>query len=104
MGWTKAEGSQAMIFVENYKDGKVGKPVTLPVRDAEVTLRILRRKGEITCSYSFDGKTWLDAKKRASLGFDDKVNIGISATNVSKNAFPAHFEGFVLNRNPGKAG
>jgi regulation of enolase protein 1 (concanavalin A-like superfamily) len=106
VGWTKETGSKTpMIFVENYRDGKPGVPINQPVRDADVMLRIARRKGEITCSYSFDGgKTWLDVKKRASLGFDDKVSVGISATNVSKNEFPAQFEDFVLNRNPGKAG
>jgi regulation of enolase protein 1 (concanavalin A-like superfamily) len=62
-----------------------------------------RRGGEINCSYSSDGKTWIPVKQSA-LSFPQKVGIGVSASNVSPREFVAQFEDFRLESAARKTG
>jgi regulation of enolase protein 1 (concanavalin A-like superfamily) len=89
-------GPVHQLLVEGRKDGKPTRGQYLSVRQGDLALRMERHGGDINCTYTSDGKTWLVVKKW-SVNLPAKVNVGISASNVSPRPFPARFEHFVLN-------
>jgi regulation of enolase protein 1 (concanavalin A-like superfamily) len=93
------------IRVETCKDGKPGgaRPVALR-NEAPVILRLERRGSEVVITYSYDGKTWLPVVKSLAVPFPAKLNVGISASNLSPRPLSARFEDFVLTPGSGKAG
>jgi S1-C subfamily serine protease/regulation of enolase protein 1 (concanavalin A-like superfamily) len=62
---------------------------------APLDLFLLRRKGRITCLFSYDGRSLL-AFRDFSLDYPDKIKIGLTASNLSRKAFTARFSDFVL--------
>jgi regulation of enolase protein 1 (concanavalin A-like superfamily) len=74
-----------------------GKTITVlrDARDADLALRFDRRGSEIRCSYSPDGKTWLEVK-RQMVQFPAEVRVGVSASNASPKTFRAELTDFEL--------
>jgi S1-C subfamily serine protease/regulation of enolase protein 1 (concanavalin A-like superfamily) len=62
---------------------------------APLDLFLLRRKGRITCLFSYDGRSLL-AFRDFSLDYPDKIKIGLTASNLSMKSFTAKFSDFVL--------
>ena len=67
----------------------------LKVPDGPVYIRLFRLNGAIQGMFGPDGKRWVLLKKLA-VPYPDKVKIGLSASNVSKEALTARFQEFVL--------
>ncbi len=86
-------GTLHQLMVENCKGGKAGRTMFIKVREDSITLRMERHGGEINCTYSSDGKTWLPVRRWAA-GLPPKVSVGISATNISPKRFEAWFTDF----------
>jgi regulation of enolase protein 1 (concanavalin A-like superfamily) len=93
--------TQTQVLLENCKEGNAGQPLMISVKDGTIVLRLERRGGEINCTYTSDGKTWLKVKNFVPR-LPDKLSVGISASNASVRPFPAHFEAFSLKRNGDK--
>jgi len=62
---------------------------------APLDLFLIRRKGRVTCLFSYDGRTLL-AFRDFSLDYPDRITIGLTASNLSKKPFTAKFSDFVL--------
>jgi regulation of enolase protein 1 (concanavalin A-like superfamily) len=88
-------GSRHQVMVESFKGGKPGRPVNINVKGEKITLRMERHGGEINCTYSSDGKTWLPVRRWAA-GLPPTVLVGVSATNISPKPFEARFNDFSL--------
>jgi len=91
------------VLLETCRDGKPGRPVYFEVREKPLILRVERKANEINCSYSPDGKTWIQVKNAVN-PFASKVQVGISASNASPKPFAARFEGFTLDQAGGRGG
>lgn len=97
-GYSVALGASHRVMVESCKDGKPGRGVYLTTREGNIALRMERKGNEITCSYNTDGKTWLPVKKAWSVPMAPRVQVGVSASNISAKAFGVRFEDFVLRK------
>jgi flagellar biosynthesis GTPase FlhF len=95
-------GLLPLVIVENCTEGKEGKPVEKILNGhGPVRLRLESRRqkktgvNEIICSFSTDKdhKTWIKLKQ-FPLEVEETVQIGISASNVSKNECTVRFEDF----------
>lgn len=91
------------VLFELVRDGKVVTDTLRDARESDLTLKIERRGSEFRCSYSPDGKTWLEVK-RQNVTFPAAVRVGVSAANASIKPFPARLEDFQLGGGgkPGK--
>ncbi len=87
------------ILVEVCKNGKPAGHNYADWPPGPTLLRMERRKDGLICSHSGDGQTWIEDKALGPL-FPGKVNVGVSASNTSKKAFPARFEEFTLAERP----
>jgi regulation of enolase protein 1 (concanavalin A-like superfamily) len=88
-------GSRHQVMVESFKGGKPGRTVNINVKGDKITLRMERHGGEINCTYSSDGKTWLPIRRWAA-GLPPTVLVGVSASNISPKPFEARFTDFSL--------
>jgi len=94
------------IRVETCRNGKVGVSKQPPVSlrtDGPVTLRLERKGDQFDFTYSSDGRTWLPVRKSA-INLSPRVEVGISASNISTKTFKARFEEFDLERASGGGG
>jgi len=87
------------VLVEVCKDGKPAGHDYVDWPPGPTYLRMERRKADLLCSHSDDGRSWIPDKAFGSL-FSGKVSVGISASNTSKKPFPARFEEFTLAEDP----
>ncbi len=62
---------------------------------APLDLFLIRRKGRVTCLFSYDGRSLL-AFRDFSLDYPAKIKIGLTASNLSRKPFTARFSDFVL--------
>lgn len=84
------------LLVEVYKGGKlIGEPFYLDVPADELSLMMMRYKGQIRCLFSMDGKKWAALQTIAET-YPGKIKVGLAAVNLSKNALTAEFEQFIL--------
>ena len=88
-------GSRHQVMVESFKGGKPGRTVNINVKGDKITLRMERHGGEINCTYSSDGKTWLPVRRWAA-ALPPTVLVGVSASNISPKPFEARFTDFTL--------
>ncbi|GAC1463826.1 MAG: hypothetical protein NVSMB9_01730 [Isosphaeraceae bacterium] len=85
------------VLLEFCRGGKILPTTIRDARDSDITLRYERRGSEVRCSYSPDGRTWLEVK-RQNVSFPASVKVGISASNASPNPYPARFTKFDLTK------
>ncbi|MFO0908332.1 MAG: hypothetical protein U0794_08220 [Isosphaeraceae bacterium] len=84
------------ILLELYRDGRPAASVMRDVSDTDLLLRFDRRGNEVRCGYSPDnGRTWLEVK-RQPVNFPSRVDVGVSASNVSPQVFRPRFEAWEL--------
>jgi len=88
------------VLMELCRDGKVAATVFRDAREADLSLRMERRGSEVRCSYSPDGRTWLEVRRQPMSAPDTAV--GVSASNASPKPFAARFEGFTIGARTGK--
>ena len=85
------------VLVEICKGGKPSGRVVMNLPEGPVFLLLGREQGGIKCLFGMDGKRWI-ALKTLAVTFPDKVDIGLSASNASKETLGARFENFALVR------
>lgn len=83
-----------------FKDGvdqRTNPPLTTAdfFKGDSTWLRLERRDGVLTASYSHDGNDWIDVK-RLELKLPDTVHVGISASNTSNRPFRVEFDKYKL--------
>jgi S1-C subfamily serine protease len=83
------------VLVEICKNGKPAGRVVLNVPEGPVYLLLARAGGVPKCMFGPDGRRWV-ALKSLAVAFPDKVEIGLTASNASREALAAKFENFVL--------
>jgi len=95
-----AAGSMHLIdkvLFEVIKGGKRVESQTYPLPpEGPAYLLLMRRKGRVAWGTSHDRAALPVPIKGINLDFPAKVKIGLSATNISADAFTATFENFVL--------
>jgi regulation of enolase protein 1 (concanavalin A-like superfamily) len=84
------------IVVEVCDKGKISGPFYHPLPDGPLYLRIERVRGGINCMFGPNGIVWI-ALQQLAVRFPDKLKVGLIATNASKEALSARFEGFALH-------
>ena len=82
-------------LLEIVKGGRTLGYMYPPVPDRPLFVRIQRRKGALTFMYGTDGKQWITHPKLA-ITFPPKIQIGLVASNMSKQPLLAQFEEFQL--------
>jgi S1-C subfamily serine protease/regulation of enolase protein 1 (concanavalin A-like superfamily) len=88
------------VLLEICKNGKSAGRVVMSVPEGPVFLLLGREKGGIKCLFSPEGRRWI-ALKTLAVTFPDKVEVGLSACNASKEVLTARFENFSLFRGTG---
>jgi regulation of enolase protein 1 (concanavalin A-like superfamily) len=83
------------VLVEVCKNGKPAGYFYATIPDGPLFVRVVRLNGGIHCMFGPDGRRWVSLKKLA-VPFPDKAQIGLTASNASKEALSARFEQFVL--------
>lgn len=87
---------ESKVLIEVVKNGKQAmRPVYLKVPEEDMMIGILRRKGRVSCLVIVKNTLGLESKELA-LDFDDKIKIGLSATNISQKPLEAEFSNFVI--------
>jgi regulation of enolase protein 1 (concanavalin A-like superfamily) len=88
------------VMLEVCKNGKPAGRYVANVPEGPLLVLLGREKGGVKCLYSTEGRRWV-ALKTLAAAFPDKVEIGLSACNASKEALVARFENFNLFRGTG---
>ncbi len=84
------------LLVEVYKQGKiVGEPLWFSVPEGPMHLMMLRNNGLIRCLFSPDGVRWIAFREFAA-DFPNRVEVGLSAANMSKKPLTAEYSDFIL--------
>ncbi len=83
------------VLLEICKNGKLAGRVQMNLPEGPIFLLLGRESGGIKCLFGMDGRRWI-ALKTLAVAFPDKVDIGLSASNASKEALSARFENFAL--------
>jgi regulation of enolase protein 1 (concanavalin A-like superfamily) len=87
------------LLIEGVLNGKrLDPPIELPLRgdpSAPIDLILVRSQNTVRCLFSPDGRTLL-AFRELTLNFPARVQVGLSASNISKKPFAAEFEDFVI--------
>jgi S1-C subfamily serine protease/regulation of enolase protein 1 (concanavalin A-like superfamily) len=83
------------VLVEVCKRGKPAGYFYSAIPDGQLYVRILRLNGAIQCMFGPDGRRWVSLKKLA-IPFPEKIKLGLTASNASKELLSARFEDFVL--------
>ena len=84
------------VLFEVVKDGKQVHHVYPSVPERSVHLVLARRKGHVQFGFSQDLTSPHAMMQQIEAGFDSKVKIGLSASNISEKPFAATFEHFTL--------
>jgi S1-C subfamily serine protease/regulation of enolase protein 1 (concanavalin A-like superfamily) len=87
------------LLLEVCRNGKPAGHLYLDIKEGPIYVRIARVNGGIQCMLGPDGKRWA-AFKRLAVSFPSKAQIGLSASNASKEPLAARFEEFVLITDP----
>jgi S1-C subfamily serine protease/regulation of enolase protein 1 (concanavalin A-like superfamily) len=82
-------------LVEIVKGGKSLAAFYVDISDGPLYLRLQRIDGALSFFYGYDGRTWVTNRKLA-VAFPAKIQVGLLACNMSKQALSAQFEEFVL--------
>jgi regulation of enolase protein 1 (concanavalin A-like superfamily) len=90
-GFHKAGKPNHQTYYHIYQGGKraVHEGRKLPVKDS--WLRLERKGGKVTASWSEDGKKW-QSYPAQDVKLADKVKVGVAALNASSKPFAASFE------------
>jgi S1-C subfamily serine protease/regulation of enolase protein 1 (concanavalin A-like superfamily) len=83
------------VLVEVCKNGKPAGTFNATVQDGPMYVRVARVNGALLCMFSTNGRQWVSLK-RLAFPFPDKVQVGLTASNASKEPLAARFEEFVL--------
>lgn len=87
---------QQKILIEIVKNGKhLLEPIYLPVPEADMMIGIARRKGRVSCLILVENAISVGSKELL-VDYDDKVKIGICASNISKKPLEAQFKDFIV--------
>lgn len=84
------------LTIEVVRDGKQAvHPIYAPVPEGDMTIVMIRRKGRIQCLVSPDNRMLILTQE---LAFDwpETVKVGLTVCNLSRKAFDANFEEFVI--------
>jgi S1-C subfamily serine protease len=85
------------VLFEVVKDGKhVENQSYPPIPEGPVALLLMRKKGRVMCGASLNLTAPAVPIKVIELDLPKKVQIGLSASNISAKPFTAQFEGFAL--------
>jgi S1-C subfamily serine protease/regulation of enolase protein 1 (concanavalin A-like superfamily) len=84
------------VVVEVCDNGKIAGPFVQPVPEGPVYVRIERVSGGIRCMFGPNGMVWISLRQLATQ-FPKKIKVGLIASNASKAALSARFEGFSLS-------
>jgi S1-C subfamily serine protease len=88
------------VLFEVVKDGKhVENQSYPPVPEGPVSLLLMRKKGKVLCGASLNLTAPAVPIKVIELDLPKKIQIGLSASNISAKAYTAQFEGFALINN-----
>jgi regulation of enolase protein 1 (concanavalin A-like superfamily) len=94
-GFHKAGKPNHQTYYHVYQDGKRAAHAFRPLAVGDSWLKLERRGGRVTASFSEDGKTW-KAYPAQSVKLAGKVKVGVAALNASTRPFTAAFEGLKL--------
>jgi regulation of enolase protein 1 (concanavalin A-like superfamily) len=86
------------VLVEIIKGGKSVLPLGLNIPDGPLYLRVQRIDGALAFLFGPDGRSWITTRKLA-VTFPNKLQVGLVASNLSRQPLSAQFEGFVLLTN-----
>jgi regulation of enolase protein 1 (concanavalin A-like superfamily) len=100
-GFHKAGKPNHQTYYHVYLDGKRTVQQVRPLAVKDSWLRLERKGGKITASWSQDGKAWQSYPEQ-DVKLADKVKVGVAALNASSKPFAASFEEFKLT--PAEAG
>jgi S1-C subfamily serine protease len=85
------------LIIEAVKDGKQAmRPIYVDVPEANTLLVLVRRKGRVTCMFSPNGGQTTYMFREFALDLPTKVNVGLTAANISAKPFSATFDTFAL--------
>jgi regulation of enolase protein 1 (concanavalin A-like superfamily) len=93
--------SEALL--EIIQNGKMVVFSYPPVPDQPLFLRIQRLAGTLDFMFSPDGRRWASHRKLAVV-FPAKLQVGLVASNMSKQPLSAQFEQFLLTTNKARDG
>lgn len=80
-----------------WKDKKRQFYRSIPIENKPVRLRLERRGGKLTTSFSQDqGGSWTEFPEQTLEGFPDKAKVGVSMTSNTERGCKVMFEGFKL--------
>lgn len=83
------------LLLEVVKNGKPAVFQTTGVPDGPLYVGLLRLNGALQCMYGPDGRRWRLFQKLAT-AFPSAMQVGLCASNASKEPLSARFEDFVL--------
>jgi S1-C subfamily serine protease len=84
-------------LIEIVKDGKqINNNVYYPLPEGKVSLYLVRRKGRVQCMFGSGSGTIGAAAQPVELDLPPKVQVGLTAGNISAKPFTAVFENFAL--------
>jgi regulation of enolase protein 1 (concanavalin A-like superfamily) len=88
------------LVVEAVKDGKLAmEPIYVNVPETDLTLILQRRKNRIKCFFIPKDSNQIFTHRDFAFSLPSKVKVGLSASNISAQAFTANFENFTLLSN-----
>jgi regulation of enolase protein 1 (concanavalin A-like superfamily) len=94
-----AKRGQAVLatraLVEIIKGGKSMLSLSLNIPDGPLFLRLQRIDGALAFLFGPDGRRWITSRKLA-VAFPAELQVGLVASNMSRQRLSAQFEGFVL--------
>jgi regulation of enolase protein 1 (concanavalin A-like superfamily) len=82
-------------LVEIIKGGKSVPALNLNIPDGPLYLRLQRINGALSFLFGPDGRRWITSRQLA-VTFPTKLQVGLIASNMSKQPLSAQFERFVL--------
>ena len=91
-------GKSHILLLETCHNGKTSKAYTRDARDVDMTLKIDRKGSEFHCTYTVDGRNWIEFR-RQTFAMPAAVLAGVSASNVSRQPFSPRFDKFEI-KNP----
>jgi hypothetical protein len=86
------------LLVEVVRNGQVLDYYYITLRgdpSSPIDLLVLRHQGRLRCLFSPDGKQLIGFRELA-LDYPHKVQVGLTASNISKKPFTAQFEDFIV--------
>jgi regulation of enolase protein 1 (concanavalin A-like superfamily) len=90
-GFHKAGKPNHQTYYHVYEGGKRTVHQNRPLAVKDSWLKLERKGGKVTASWSEDGKTWQSYPVQ-DVKLSDKVKVGVAALNASSKPFAASFE------------